>query len=63
MTCMLGKSPKTHPTCSETSCRSCGWEKTEHERRQKILREQGLTVSSDGLKRLMIGGRKHEDSE
>lgn len=35
-------------------CAICGWNKEVEERRNKLLAEKGLTLCSDGLKRLVI---------
>nr|UWG00637.1 MAG: hypothetical protein [Bacteriophage sp.] len=35
-------------------CDHCGWEAAEAERRRAYLREHGLTLCADGLRRLII---------
>lgn len=35
-------------------CDNCGWEAAEAERRRAHLREHGLTLCADGLRRLII---------
>ncbi len=40
--------------CDPSECASCGWEKTEAERRKAYVREHGLTLCEDGLRRLVM---------
>lgn len=63
MVCMLGKNRGQDCRCSETACLTCGWEESEHERRKKLLEENGLQKRPDGLLTLMIGGSENEDPE
>lgn len=37
-----------------SGCEHCGWEAAEAERRRAYLREHGLTLCADGLRRLII---------
>ena len=37
-----------------SGCKHCGWEAAEVERRRTYLREHGLTLCADGLRRLII---------
>lgn len=40
--------------CNASECPTCGWEAAEAERRRAYLREHGLTLCADGLRRLII---------
>ncbi len=53
---MYGKCNPT--TCGNIPCSMCGFNVEEHKRRRKILAENGLTLCSDGLRRLIIRGGK-----
>lgn len=37
-----------------SGCEHCGWEAAEAERRRAYIREHGLTLCADGLRRLII---------
>lgn len=59
--CLLGIDPKKVQKCNASECHTCGWEAAEAERRRAYLREHGLTLCADGLRRLIIpknGGNK-----
>ena len=50
--CKLGINPKRSKKCHPEECPRCGWEETEHCRRENLLKAQGLTKGKDGLWRL-----------
>ena len=52
--CLLGIDPKKVKKCNASECPTCGWEAAEAERRRAYLREHGLTLCADGLRRLII---------
>lgn len=52
--CLLGIDPKKVQKCNASECPTCGWEAAEAERRRAYLREHGLTLCADGLRRLII---------
>lgn len=52
--CLLGIDPKEVQKCNASECPTCGWEAAEAERRRAYLREHGLTLCADGLRRLII---------
>lgn len=56
--CILGGKPRKNNKCKPWECESCGWEKSERERRLKHTREHGLTLCEDGVKRLFISDIK-----
>ncbi len=37
-----------------SGCEGCGWERTERDRRRAYIKEYGLTLCADGLRRLVI---------
>ena len=41
------------PNC-DRRCTHCGWRSVEAERRDKAIKENGLTICADGLERLII---------
>ena len=45
--------------CSHDVCSSCVWDPKEAARRKKIIRDGGLQVGEDGLRRLYI--KKEEE--
>ncbi len=55
MICLLGRDPEKDNICTGSACYRCGWEKAEHERRQMLLRVNGLTQKHDGTRGLIIG--------
>lgn len=52
--CLLGIDPNKVQKCNASECPTCGWEAAEEERRRAYLREHGLTLCADGLRRLII---------
>lgn len=50
--CKLRIDPKRSKKCRPEECPRCGWDETEHLRRQMILQSYGLTKGKDGLWRL-----------
>lgn len=50
-TCLLGKRAKCLPS---KECETCGFEKSERERRKKHIEKHGLTLGKDGLRRLNV---------
>lgn len=52
-TCLLELSPRFEE-CSEDKCTRCVWRTDNFEKRQRLLKKQGLTQCDDGLKRLII---------
>ena len=52
--CLLGIDPNKVQKCNASECPTCGWEAAEAERRRAYLREHGLTLCADGLRRLII---------
>lgn len=52
--CLLGINPKETQKCNASECPTCGWEAAENQRRRDYLKEHGLTLCADGLRRLII---------
>lgn len=53
--CLLDFGPKNKPEkCNKGECKTCGWEKSERERRKKHVEKHGLTKCKDGLRRLIV---------
>lgn len=52
--CLLGIDPEHSSKCKPSECASCGWEAAEDERRREYMKEHGLTLCADGLRRLII---------
>ena len=52
--CKLGRDPnnRNQKKCRPEECKKCGWDETEHLRRQMLLQSYGLTKGKDGLWRL-----------
>ena len=57
--CLLGIDPEKTQKCKPSECASCGWEAAEAARRREYVKEHGLTLCADGLRRLII--RKEKD--
>lgn len=58
--CLLGIDPAKSSKCKPSECAACGWEATEAERRTQYIKEHGLTLCADGLRRLIM---KKEETE
>ena len=54
MKCLLGIDPEKTQKCKPSECASCGWEAAEAARRREYVKEHGLTLCADGLRRLII---------
>lgn len=54
--CLLRCDPK-NPVCEESQCWRCGWNEQENWNRRMLLAVQGLTLCSDGLRRLVLPER------
>ena len=52
--CLLGIDPEKTQKCKPSECASCGWEAAEAARRREYVKEHGLTLCADGLRRLII---------
>lgn len=52
--CLLGVDPAKAQKCKPSECASCGWEAAEAARRREYMKEHGLTLCADGLRRLII---------
>lgn len=63
LTCLLGHDPEKHPLCSPAKCHGCGWNKQEAVYRRLLLRENGLTLCPDGLRRLVISRETEKKEE
>lgn len=57
--CLLGIDPAKAKKCKPSECASCGWEAAEAARRREYMKEHGLTLCADRLRRLII---KKEES-
>lgn len=55
LVCTLGIKPSEEGKgCHPNKCKTCGWEKAEDARRRKQIRQDGLTLCPDGLKRCLV---------
>lgn len=62
-TCLLGKDKTSEPCkCTGKDCRTCGWEKTENERRKFLLAKYGLRQKANGTMGLILVGVDVEES-
>lgn len=52
--CLLGIDPEKTQKCKPSECASCGWEAAEAARRREYVKEHGLTLCTDGFRRLII---------
>lgn len=58
LVCTLGIKPSEDTKgCHPIKCKTCGWEKSEAARRKKEIRQDGLTLCADGLKRCLVHRR------
>ena len=62
-TCLLGRDPETSRVCDENQCFRCGWNEREAAFRRDLLQVKGLTLCSDGLRRLVMPAIKFEKEE
>lgn len=53
MKCLLGEENRKEDRCSQSSCRTCGWNAQIDFDLRQYLRGHGLTKGRDGLKRLV----------
>lgn len=58
--CLLGVDPELSPKCKPTECPNCGWNEREALYRRAYLKEYGLTLCDDGLRRLVIPKAERE---
>lgn len=58
--CLLGIDPAKSSKCKPSECAACGWEAAEAARRTQYIKEHGLTLCADGLRRLIM---KKEENE
>lgn len=61
--CLLRRDPKNSPVCEESQCWRCGWNEQEARYRQRLAAAKGLTMCSDGLRRLVIPARNDVKEE
>lgn len=61
--CLLRRDPKNSPVCDESQCFRCGWNEQEARYRQRLLSVNGLTMCSDGLRRLVLPERNFVKEE
>ena len=62
-TCLLGRDPETSRVCEENQCCRCGWNEREARFRSMLLAVKGLTLCSDGLRRLVMPARNYQKEE
>lgn len=61
--CLLRRDPKNSPVCEESQCWRCGWNEQEDRNRRMLLSVKGLTMCSDGLRRLVMPARNYVKEE
>ena len=61
--CLLGRDPKNSQVCQENQCWRCGWNEKENRNRLILLSVKGLTLCSDGLRRLVMPARNDVKEE
>ena len=61
--CLLRRDPKNYPNCEATGCLRCGWNAHEARMREILFAAKGLTMCSDGLRRLVIPARNDGKEE
>lgn len=61
--CLLRRDPKNSPVCEESQCWRCGWYEPEARSRWMLLAAKGLTMCSDGLRRLVMPARNYVKEE
>lgn len=61
--CLLRRVPKNYPNCEATGCWRCGWNEQEERQRVMLLAVNGLTMCSDGLRRLVMPARNDVKEE
>ncbi|MGM9584388.1 MAG: hypothetical protein ACI3V1_02510 [Faecousia sp.] len=61
--CLLRRDPKNSQVCEESQCWRCGWNEQEARYRQRLLAAKGLTMCSDGLRRLVMPARNFVKEE
>ena len=58
--CLLGIDPEKTQKCKPSECASCGWEAAEAARRREYVKEHGLTLCADGLRRMVVRKERSE---
>lgn len=61
--CLLRRDPKNYPNCEASGCWRCGWNAHEARYRQRLAAAKGLTLCSDGLRRLVMPARNYVKEE
>lgn len=61
--CLLRRDPKNSPVCEESQCWRCGWNEQEARYRRMLFEAKGLTMCSDGLRRLVMPARNDVKEE
>lgn len=61
--CLLGRDPKNSQVCQENQCWRCGWNAHEARMREILFAAKGLTMCSDGLRRLVMPARNDVKEE
>ena len=61
--CLLRRDPKNSPVCEESQCWRCGWNEQEARYRRMLFEAKGLTMCSDGLRRLVMPARNYVKEE
>lgn len=61
--CLLQRDPKNSPVCEESQCWRCGWNEQEARYRRMLFEAKGLTMCSDGLRRLVMPARNYVKEE
>lgn len=59
--CTFGRDPETSQVCVGCQCLHCGWNEKEALFRRMLMKENGLTLCSDGLRRLVIPARYQKE--
>lgn len=54
---------KNSQFCSESHCFRCGWNEQEDRNQRMLLAVKGLTMCSDGLRRLVMPARNFAQEE
>ena len=61
--CLLGRDPEHSQNCQASWCFRCGWNAHEARLREILFAAKGLTMFSDGLRRLVIPARNDVKEE
>ena len=61
--CLLGRDPEHSQNCQASWCFCCGWNSHEARMREILFAAKGLTMCSDGLRRLVMPARNDVKEE